>query len=376
MGGKIFLVRGDDDLVEMKEQKYDSEARLQDLLSKYPDLLAGDQMLSASPRRFALIKPEAGVPSEDEGGDRWALDHLFVDQDGIPTMVEVKRSTDSRIRREVVGQMLDYAANGVVYWPIEEIRARFYSYWDDPGAELERLLGSEFDEEAFWETVAVNLRAGKVRLVFLADEIPAELRRIVEFLGQQMTPAEVFAVEVKQFLSEDGLQTLVPRVVAQTITPKQAVGPGKTWDEASFFAELQTEAPESVGSARRIMTWASERGLEISWGKGRQLGSFTPALLHDGWRLAMFTVWTNGTVQMNFGDMNFGDLKKHPPFDGKDARLDLLARLNADAGDKLAEDRVDKYPGFALSDVTDMDGLLATWDWALDAVRAARPTAP
>ena len=124
------------------------------------------------------------------------------------------------------------------------------------------------------------------------------------------------------------------------------------------------------------MTWASERGLEISWGKGRQLGSFTPALLHDGWRLAMFTVWTNGTVQMNFGDMNFGDLKKHPPFDGKDARLDLLARLNADAGDKLAEDRVDKYPGFALSDVTNMDGLLATWEWVLDSIRAGPSTAP
>ena len=30
----------------------------------------------------------------------------------FPTLVEVKRSSDTRIRREVVGQMLDYAANG------------------------------------------------------------------------------------------------------------------------------------------------------------------------------------------------------------------------------------------------------------------------
>jgi hypothetical protein len=37
----------------------------------------------------------------------------------VPTLVEVKRSDDTRIRREVVGQMLDYAANGVVYWPGE-----------------------------------------------------------------------------------------------------------------------------------------------------------------------------------------------------------------------------------------------------------------
>jgi 5-methylthioribose kinase len=39
--------------------------------------------------------------------------------------VEVKRSSDTRIRREVVGQMLDYAANAVVYWPLEMIRAKF-----------------------------------------------------------------------------------------------------------------------------------------------------------------------------------------------------------------------------------------------------------
>jgi hypothetical protein len=33
------------------------------------------------------------------------------DQNAVPTLVEVKRSSDTRIRREVVGQMLDYAAN-------------------------------------------------------------------------------------------------------------------------------------------------------------------------------------------------------------------------------------------------------------------------
>jgi hypothetical protein len=65
------------------------------------------------------------VPGSDESLGRFSLDHLFLDQDGIPTLVEVKRSSDTRIRREVIGQMLDYAANDVVYWPIEMIRSRF-----------------------------------------------------------------------------------------------------------------------------------------------------------------------------------------------------------------------------------------------------------
>ena len=44
-----------------------------------------------------------------------------------------------------------------------------------------------------------NLQVGKVRLIFLADRIPAELRRVVEFLNQQIDLAEVLAVEIKQY---------------------------------------------------------------------------------------------------------------------------------------------------------------------------------
>src|SRR5262249_51904139 len=90
----------------------------------YPNLLPGDQMDRAAPRRWLLISREMGVPSQEDGGNRMFLDHLFLDQDAIPTLIEVKRSSDPGIRREVVGQMLDYAANAVVYWPVEAVRAR------------------------------------------------------------------------------------------------------------------------------------------------------------------------------------------------------------------------------------------------------------
>ncbi|HJN38727.1 MAG TPA: galactonate dehydratase, partial [Chloroflexota bacterium] len=92
------------------------EDRLQELLARYPDVLAGNQMSRAAPRRWVLVAREVAVPDAAESAGRWSLDHLFLDQDGIPTLVEVKRSVDTRIRREVVGQMLDYAANAAVYW--------------------------------------------------------------------------------------------------------------------------------------------------------------------------------------------------------------------------------------------------------------------
>ena len=119
MNGGIFVLKEGGDLIELAEQPYDSEALLQELLAKYPTLLAGSQFDAESPRRWLLVSREAGLPSEMDGGNRWSVDHVFLDQDAIPTLIEVKRSRDPRIRREVIGQLLDYAANAVVYWPIE-----------------------------------------------------------------------------------------------------------------------------------------------------------------------------------------------------------------------------------------------------------------
>jgi len=119
MAGRIYLLKEDSKLIAMEEAPYDSESLLQKLLADHPDLLAGDQINTEEPRRWLLVTREMAVPGEQGGAGRWSLDHLFLDQDAIPTLVEVKRSSDARIRREVIGQMLDYAANAVAYWPVE-----------------------------------------------------------------------------------------------------------------------------------------------------------------------------------------------------------------------------------------------------------------
>ena len=88
--------------------------------------------------------------------------------------------------------MLDYAANGVKYWPISELRADFEHHavglGIDPAALIEDLTPGT-DPEEFWSDVERNLRSGHVRMVFVADRLPPELVRIIEFLNEQMSPA-------------------------------------------------------------------------------------------------------------------------------------------------------------------------------------------
>ncbi len=211
----------------MVEQPYEAEAVLQRLLADYPNLLAGDQD-DEPRRRWLLVQRELGIAGEEDGSDRWSIDHLFLDQDGVPTLVEVKRSSDTRLRREVVGQLLDYAANASAFWSVEKIRAAFETRLGDPSeaaASLETLLGGEEDPERVWTSVGVNLKAGKLRLIFVADEIPSELRRIVEFLNEQMNRTEVLALEVRQYVEQGGTRlTLVPRLIGETQAARQAKG--------------------------------------------------------------------------------------------------------------------------------------------------------
>lgn len=216
----IYHLNAQGQLEPMQEYPFALEDKLQELVAEYPGLLSGEQMNPDNPRRFILVGREQGIADIIGGGHRWSLDHLLIDQDGIPTLVEAKRQSNSEIRREIVGQMLDYAAHAKLTWDVGEIRRVFEekttNAGQDPDEFLAERLGLENpDIQKFWEDVGINLRAAKLRLLFVADGIPDELARVVEFLNEQMPSIEVLAVEIKQFLGETG-STLVPRVIGRT----------------------------------------------------------------------------------------------------------------------------------------------------------------
>lgn len=55
-------------------------------------------------------------------------------------------------------------------------------------------------------------------MLFVADEIPQELKTIIEFLNVQMNKSEVLGVEIKQYQAEDEkIRTLVSRIIGQTV---------------------------------------------------------------------------------------------------------------------------------------------------------------
>jgi len=274
---KIFIIQPDGGFGEVARNPYESEDILQRLLEEHPELLAGETFEPGKDVRFLLVGREFGVPDSDSGSNRWALDHLFLDQDATPTFVEVKRSSDTQIRRKVVGQMLDYAANGQKYWPVDRMRSIAMDRLggaDQLAEAVLDLIGPDEETdpeeriERFWDEAASRLRSGRVRLVFVSDKIPPELRRILEFLNEQMPRIQVIGLELVQYQGEGLPQILVPRVVGQTEASRAAKtgssGPRKKTDEPAFLAAC----PESARSFfTNLLSQARKRNLEIYWGQ-------------------------------------------------------------------------------------------------------------
>ncbi len=210
-------------------------------------MLAGELIDPDVPRQWLLISRE--IPFAGDDGDVGRVDHVLIDQDGVPTFVEVKRSTDTRIRREVVGQLLEYAANAVALWNAADMRQRLgdTSGGEEAAEEAVRAFLGDADPEAWWEQVQTNLRARKVRMLFVADVIPPSLQRIVEFLNETMDPPEVLAVEIRKYAGGQPPRTsLVPRGFGQTAAAsakRSRAERGEPWTEERWWAALALRSP-------------------------------------------------------------------------------------------------------------------------------------
>lgn len=379
MGEIIFVRRPDGPVVELRRSEFDREVDLQQLLADHPKLLEGDEMRGDEPRRWLYVASEVGVPGEEGGGGRWGADLVFVDQDGIPAIVEVKRQGDTRLRREVISQMLDYAAHAETYWQNDYLYRRMVERCEEQGGDpdevLEEFLGVGADLAEFWEQVHTNLRAGRLAIVLASDEIPPETRRIIEFLNEQMSPAEVFALEIGYFLGEfEGreLQALVPKLIGITEASRVRRDGSRhkvAWNIPEAVEAIIESCADRASCIREIMDaigrWADDRDLvcETGRGEGAKILIRYPARPNA---IRMFNIGADCRVEIPLGP-------RPAPFDTIDARRELAARLRALDGFEIDESDLEggwpKFPLELLCEGGVLEAFLVVWDWFIERCR-------
>jgi hypothetical protein len=369
----FFQTAGSQVLAELTKMPYPNEAVLQKALADAPEVIAGFTTTSDEPTRLLLIKQEMTLPAADNTGTL-RIDHLYADSSGIPVLVEVKRSTDTRLRREVVAQMLDYAANAAQEWPADVIRNALEKRagLDRSVDELLEEHGISMSADVLIPTITDNLTSGKIRMMFVADEIPESLRRIIEFLNIQMSPAEVLGVEVPQYVGKEGtayVPTLVGRTAAARSKKITASG-GQPWDRDLF---LDTARARCTDKEYQIIVELLDQVLvahgKVVWGQGSQPG-FGAWYNVDGQQLGLWNLRAPGETANSHGriEFRFSDLVKARGFDCVDSAAAELEQI-AGAHDRikaLREAGLKGWPSIYLSELahdhTALPHLLAAID--------------
>jgi len=332
-------------MIQMTPEDYQKEEKLHEILENNPQLVFSDY---PELRNYELLLLKSQAPTYEDENAIYAtkLDLLFVDREGTLTFVEVKLSSNPEIRREVVGQALEYAGNAIENWEIDEIKEMFKTSCRKKGwnidERLSKFLTPEVNPDDFWDSVETKLRAGNVRIVIASDSIPSSLKNIIQFLRNQMKTAIFLGVDVPQFNNGNQI-VFVPKVHGQlvTINPPEK----KKWEESDFFAALgASTTPEIVSIAKKILLWSDTQHLEPWYGTG----SFYPLLKHKGKQYQVIAIRVPGKIVLQFQFM-----KDYPPYEPEEKRSEFVKKINTICGNQLSPDNLTGRPSFSLDCLKD-----------------------
>lgn len=149
-----------------------------------------------------------------------SIDNFMVTPSGLPVLVECKLWRNPEGRREVVGQILDYAKE-LSRWSSSDLQrevSRRLKRDGNPLLEMVRAVDPRVDEMQFNDALTANLRRGRFLLLIVGDGIREGVEAIAEYL--QVHAGLHFSlglVELPVYVMPDGGRLVAPRVLAPTM---------------------------------------------------------------------------------------------------------------------------------------------------------------
>ena len=213
------------------------EATLQELLFDHPESLP----IAAIDPAYANSVPVCRELSVPAG----SVDALYVNALGRLTLCEFKLWRNPQARREVIGQILDYAKD-LASWNYEDLQRQVSLALGREGSnilyELVSRRHSDVVEAEFVDDVTRHLRRGEFLLLIVGDGIRERAEKIVDFV-QSHSGLRFNLALVEAALYRDGPHRLLvqPRVLARTEIVQRFVVEGATPVQS---LEEEPEVPE------------------------------------------------------------------------------------------------------------------------------------
>ena len=209
-----------------KSQGGIDESTLQDLLFRHPKSLP----IAAIDAAYDGIVPVCRELSTPAG----YLDALYANALGRLTLVEFKLWRNPQARREVIGQILDYAKE-LASWRYEDLQREVSKCLNAPGNALYervRAVHPDVDETQFVDNVARHLRRGEFLLLIVGDGIREGVENIVDFVQRHGgLHFNLALVEAALYRENNGGLIVQPRILVRTeIVSRFVVETGDTRD--------------------------------------------------------------------------------------------------------------------------------------------------
>lgn len=237
-----------------------SEADIQNFIHEHPTVLPiaeVDPMFAGAVSVCRELTTSAG-----------SIDNFMVTPSGLPVLVECKLWRNPEGRREVVGQILDYAKE-LSRWSssdVQRIVSRRLNRTGNPLLEIVRAADPTVDEVAFNDALSANLRRGRFLLLIVGDGIREGTEAIAEYLQRHAgLHFSLGLVELPIYELPDGGRLVAPRILARAniITRNVISLPEKlALEEATDAADEEDDVdPELValGDTRQRF-WAAFLG--------------------------------------------------------------------------------------------------------------------
>ena len=264
-----------------------SEARLQELLFRYPATLpieAIDPAYAGAVPICTELKLPAG----------WA-DALYVNRLGRLALAEFKLWRNPQARREVIGQILDYAKD-LASWGYEDLQRQVALATGKSGNvvyDLVRERAPDLDEAEFVDNVARHLRRGEFLLLIVGDGIREDAEHIVDFVQKHSgLHFNVALVEAALYRDTENRLIIQPRVLARTELVQRFVSDGgEVADGVEEPAEahgIRYDQEENLRFWREVLqgfTFADPSVSPPEPVRGPTLSILLPAFGFGGWAL-------------------------------------------------------------------------------------------
>ena len=147
------------------------------------------------------------------------IDNFMVTPSGLPVLIECKLWRNPEGRREVVGQILDYAKE-LSRWSSSDLQREVSRRVKSDGSsllDLVRAADPTVDEVEFNDALTTNLRRGRFLLLIVGDGIREGVEAIAEYLQAHAgLHFSLGLVEMPIYVLPSGGRIVVPRVLART----------------------------------------------------------------------------------------------------------------------------------------------------------------